>query len=51
MPFSIHDLKYEKDSKERMPWEHYPEQYDKADPEGNCIHVFHFLMTKRRTGN
>ena len=27
MPFTIEDLNYEKDSKERMPWEHYLEQY------------------------
>lgn len=26
-------LGYEKDSKERMPWEHYLEEYQKADPE------------------
>ena len=26
MPFTIEDLNYEKDSKERMPWEHYLEQ-------------------------
>ena len=26
-------LGYEKDSKERMPWEHYLEQYRNADPE------------------
>ena len=32
MPFSIDDLNYEKDSKERMPWEHYLELYAKADP-------------------
>ena len=23
MAFSLNDLNYEKDSKERMPWEHY----------------------------
>ena len=23
MAFNINDLNYEKDSKERMPWEHY----------------------------
>ena len=32
MPFTIDDLNYEKDSKERMPWEHYLELYAKADP-------------------
>lgn len=26
MAFSINDLNYEKDSKERMPWEHYTEE-------------------------
>ena len=33
MPFTIEDLNYEKDSKERMPWEHYLEQYRQADPQ------------------
>ena len=33
MPFTIEDLNYEKDSKERMPWEHYLEQYGQADPQ------------------
>lgn len=32
MTFNINDLGYEKDSKERMPWEHYMEQYQHADP-------------------
>ena len=32
MAFSINDLNYEKDSKERMPWEHYTEEFAKADP-------------------
>ena len=32
MPFTIDDLNYEKDSKERMPWEHYTEEFGKADP-------------------
>lgn len=32
MAFNINDLGYEKDSKERMPWEHYMEQYQNADP-------------------
>ena len=32
MAFSINDLNYEKDSKERMPWEHYTEEFSKADP-------------------
>ena len=27
MAFSINDLNYEKDSKERMPWEHYTEGF------------------------
>ena len=26
------ELQYEKDSKERMPWEHYTEEFQKADP-------------------
>lgn len=30
--FNINDLNYEKDSKEKMPWEHYMEQYRNADP-------------------
>ena len=29
MPFTIDDLNYDKDSKERMPWEHYLELYAK----------------------
>ena len=33
MPFNINDLNYEKDSKERMPWEHYLEQYQNMNPE------------------
>lgn len=33
MGFSLSDLNYEKDSKERMPWEHYIELYKNADPE------------------
>ena len=33
MAFDLNDLGYEKDSKERMPWEHYTEAYQKADPE------------------
>ena len=32
-PESVGDrLGYEKDSKERMPWEHYLEEYRNADP-------------------
>ena len=26
-------LGYDKDSKERLPWEHYLQQYQSADPE------------------
>jgi hypothetical protein len=33
MPFDLKDLNYDKDSKERLPWEHYLEQYQKADPQ------------------
>lgn len=33
MAFNLSELNYEKDSKERMPWEHYMEQFSKADPE------------------
>lgn len=32
MAFNLSDLNYDKDSKERMPWEHYMEEYQKADP-------------------
>ena len=32
MAFNINDLNYDKDSKERMPWEHYMEEYRGADP-------------------
>lgn len=32
MAFNLNELNYEKDSKERMPWEHYTEQYMAADP-------------------
>ena len=30
--FNLNDLNYERDSKEKMPWEHYMEQYRNADP-------------------
>ena len=43
MPFTIDDLNYDKDSKERMPWEHYLELYAKADPEGDHIQTFHSI--------
>ena len=33
MAFNLNDLNYEKDSKERMPWEHYMEQFSKTDPQ------------------
>lgn len=33
MAFQLEDLNYEKDSKERMPWEHYLELYRQADPQ------------------
>ena len=32
MAFSLSDLNYEKDSKERMPWEHYTQEFAAADP-------------------
>lgn len=32
MAFNLNELNYDKDSKERMPWEHYLEQYKDADP-------------------
>ena len=32
MAFSLNELNYEKDSKERMPWEHYTQEYAAADP-------------------
>ena len=32
MAFSLNDLNYEKDSKERMPWEHYTQVFATADP-------------------
>ena len=32
MAFNMNDLNYEKDSKERMPWEHYMTEYKTADP-------------------
>lgn len=32
MTFNLNELGYEKDSKERMPWEHYMESFRKADP-------------------
>lgn len=32
MAFNLNDLNYEKDSKERMPWEHYMVEYAIADP-------------------
>lgn len=33
MAFNLNDLNYDKDSKERMPWEHYLEQFQNADPQ------------------
>lgn len=33
MAFDLKDLNYSKDSKERMPWEHYMEEYQLADPQ------------------
>ncbi len=47
MAFSINDLNYEKDSKERMPWEHYTEEFAKADP-AEIAGRLSLLMTKRR---
>ncbi|MDC7289677.1 DUF3786 domain-containing protein [Blautia schinkii] len=32
MAFNLNELNYDKDSKERMPWEHYLEQYNDSDP-------------------
>ena len=32
MAFDLKDLNYDKDSKERLPWEHYLKQYQEADP-------------------
>lgn len=32
MSFHLEDFNYSKDSKERMPWEHYLEDFKKADP-------------------
>ena len=32
MAFNIKDLNYDKDSKERMPWEHYLELFGQKDP-------------------
>ena len=32
MAFNINDLNYDKDSKERLPWEHYMEEFRQADP-------------------
>ncbi|MFR1010860.1 MAG: hypothetical protein ACLSGA_15390 [Ruminococcus sp.] len=46
MPFTIDDLNYDKDSKERMPWEHYLELYAKADPK-EIASDFPFHMMKR----
>ncbi len=47
MAFSINDLNYEKDSKERMPWEHYTEEFGKADP-AEIAGRLSFLMMRRR---
>ena len=40
-------LGYEKDSKERMPWEHYLEEFRKADPKEISSRL-PFLMMKRK---
>ena len=33
MAFTIEGLNYDKDSKEKLPWEHYLEQYQHTDPQ------------------
>lgn len=47
MAFRLEDLNYEKDSKERMPWEHYLEQYKEADQK-RSQRVFPFLLMRKR---
>ncbi len=62
MAFDLNDLGYEKDSKERMPWEHYMEEYKNADPaeiskrlnlpydeEKKCLSVFFLGSTYQVT--
>lgn len=41
-------LGYDKDSKERLPWEHYLQQYQSADPE-EIAQRLEFPMTKSRS--
>ena len=48
MAFSINDLNYEKDSKERMPWEHYTEEFQKADPKEIAGRLFLSRTMRRR---
>ena len=47
MPFTIDDLNYDKDSKERMPWEHYLELYAKADPKEIADFLFHMMKVRK----
>lgn len=39
MSFTIEDLGYDKDSKERMPWEHYLEEFKNKDPREIAIRL------------
>ena len=48
MPFTIDDLNYDKDSKERMPWEHYLELYAKADPKEIASRLSIHMMKRLR---
>ena len=53
MAFSLNDLNYEKDSKERMPWEHYTQEFVAADPEVRCASpdCSRFLTMKKKPKN
>ena len=48
MAFSLSDLNYEKDSKERMPWEHYTQEFATADPKEIAPDCLFLTMKKQK---
>ena len=42
-------LGYEKDSKERMPWEHYLEEFRKADPKEISSRLSILMMKRKKS--
>ena len=43
MAFQLNDLNYSKDSKERMPWEHYPGAVSESRSPRDRREAFHPL--------